>query len=583
MELLRYTWRLFAGTQKRLWTWFVVMAVSSAFIVVPHVMVGRMVDVAIPSMEVKLVALYAVLIAGSFVLSSLLQSTSKYLLDMMIHQVISSIKVRLFTLFHQKRLRDLMAIGTDSLYQRATNTVQVIQEKILLIMRDVCAVTLSAVISFVVIANIDPMIPLLFALVFIPYIYFRVLIFRKKGYTFNEQAESNGQIIRTVRELIQGIRSIKLNGTELQEKERFELVQKKHIGIQLHHIHVFSSLLLLNILMILLPEIIVYGYLGYKVYTGQTTIGNILVAAGLLGQIRAFVWQVSRYGMMMQEFKVHVQRLYEIEQLPDEPYGKGSEWTHVDSIRGGISFENVTFQYDQMKVLDRFNFDINPGVSIGIVGISGVGKTTLANLFIGLEAPSEGVIRLDGRPLADWSISHVRSRICFITQQPYLLNGTIRANTTYGLDGKSDTEIYQALDSAYLKEFVESLENGLDTLIGERGIQLSGGQKQRLSIARAFLQNPEIIVLDEATASLDLESEHLVQLALEPLCKNKTTLIIAHRLATLHHTDQIIVIEDGRIAESGSHMELLQEKGLYFQLYREQYRFNLEESVEGSA
>lgn len=190
---------------------------------------------------------------------------------------------------------------------------------------------------------------------------------------------------------------------------------------------------------------------------------------------------------------------------------------------------------------------------------------------MGIIAPMEGEIRIDNIPLSQINLEKFRQSVFYITQQPYMLNDTIRANICYGLDDVDEKEVWKAVENVDMLEFVKGLKEQLDTVIGERGIQLSGGQKQRMSIARIFLRKPKILILDEATASLDLESEYKVQKTFEKLQKGVTSIIIAHRLATLTKVDNIVVIKDGGIIEQGSHMELLQKKGYYYQLYMEQY------------
>jgi ABC-type multidrug transport system fused ATPase/permease subunit len=581
MRLIRYSWSLLTVNRKLFVLWFIVMVIASCIVVVPPIMIGKMIDIAIPSKEFETVTLYSLFIAAAFLGSAWLQTTSKYMLELMVNEVVRHLKERLFASFHRKHLRSLLTFGTDSLYQRATNTIKIIQEKIVLIMRDVLGVTISAFISFAVIATIDVRIPILFLVVYIPYILLRVYIFKKKGYSFYEQAESQSQIINAVREVIQGIRLVKTAGSEEKEIIKFQKRQKENIRIQIKHIHIFSSLLLLNILMTLIPEIIVYGYLGYKVFHGENSVGQMLLVAGLLTQIRVFIWQVSRYSLMMQEFKEHLGRIYEIEQVSDEPYisGKDSK-VDIDSLLGGVSFRNLRFSYNKTQVLKDFNLDIESGTSIGIVGLSGVGKTTLANLLIGLEAPDQGEICLDGIPITSWDIQRLRQRICFITQSPFLMNATIKENIIYGFDWVDEQKIWESLSNAYLEDFVRELDCGLDSVIGEQGIQLSGGQKQRLSIARAYLSDPAIIILDEATASLDLESENKVHQALEHLCHGRTSLIIAHRLSTLANTDRIIVLKEGVIVEQGTHIELIRQRRFYYNLFTEQYRMDKSEVRE---
>ncbi|TCW60434.1 hypothetical protein C5O22_11545 [Treponema sp. J25] len=474
-------------------------------------------------------------------------------------------------MFQTKQLNKITEFGSDSLYQRITESILVIKEKIILIMRDIFGVTVTAIVCFIIIIKTDVFIPFLFITVYIPYILIRRYLFSKKGYSFDLQAESNRKILQLIKENIQGIRLIKVHNCEAKEIERLKEKQQENIDIQINHINFFSQLVILNIIMNLVPEGIVYGYLGYKVLLGHSSIGSVIMMVGLLSQVRNFIWQVSRFSIMMHEYKTHLKRVYELEELQDEPYINNEDKINDHSISGEVDFENISFGYNGIPVLKDFTLKIKKGQSVGIVGLSGVGKTTLANLLMGIIAPMEGEIRIDNIPLSQINLEKFRQSVFYITQQPYMLNDTIRANICYGLDDVDEKEVWKAVENVDMLEFVKGLKEQLDTVIGERGIQLSGGQKQRMSIARIFLRKPKILILDEATASLDLESEYKVQKTFEKLQKGVTSIIIAHRLATLTKVDNIVVIKDGGIIEQGSHMELLQKKGYYYQLYMEQY------------
>jgi subfamily B ATP-binding cassette protein MsbA len=222
-------------------------------------------------------------------------------------------------------------------------------------------------------------------------------------------------------------------------------------------------------------------------------------------------------------------------------------------------------------VLKNINLTVNPGEIIALVGMSGGGKTSLVNLIPRFFDVTQGVIRIDGVDLRDMSIESLRKQVAIVTQEPILFNDTIRRNITYGQPDATDQEIEEAAKAAYIYNFVQGLPKGLDTIIGELGSRLSGGEKQRMCIARALLKNAPILILDEATASLDSEAERLVQQALENLMKGRTSFVIAHRLSTIAYANRIIVIIGGRIVEEGNHEALMEKKGEYFQLHQMQF------------
>ncbi|WP_189533987.1 lipid A export permease/ATP-binding protein MsbA [Paludibacterium paludis] len=247
----------------------------------------------------------------------------------------------------------------------------------------------------------------------------------------------------------------------------------------------------------------------------------------------------------------------------------------LKTVAGRIEFDHVSFRYPSAErlTLDDVSFTIEPGETVALVGASGSGKTTLASLIPRFYLPSQGIIRLDGVPLGDWVLKDLRSHIALVSQDVLLFNDTVEANIAYGRQGKVDrAEIEAAARAANALEFIEQLPDGFDTVIGENGSRLSGGQRQRLAIARALLKNASILILDEATSALDSHSEMLVQSALDKLMANQTTLVIAHRLSTIENANRIVVMDQGRIVETGSHPDLLAHNGVYANLHRIQFK-----------
>jgi subfamily B ATP-binding cassette protein MsbA len=237
-----------------------------------------------------------------------------------------------------------------------------------------------------------------------------------------------------------------------------------------------------------------------------------------------------------------------------------------------IVYQGVSFTYDDRPVLQDLNLTVRRGEMLALVGPSGAGKTTLLNLLPRFYEVSRGAILIDGHDLREVTLSSLRAQIGLVTQQTILFNDSVRYNVAYGRIEAGEEEIINALKAAYAYDFVQKLPQGLDTMIGEQGVRLSGGERQRLAIARALLKDPPILILDEATSSLDSEAEREVQQALDRLIKGRTTLVIAHRLSTVRNADRIIVLADGKIVEAGSHPELMQQDGLYKRLYEMQFR-----------
>jgi ABC-type multidrug transport system fused ATPase/permease subunit len=315
------------------------------------------------------------------------------------------------------------------------------------------------------------------------------------------------------------------------------------------------------------------------VETGELTIGKLVsfilyttfiaAAAGGLGDL---------YGQLQKTIGAS-ERIMEILETEDETTTQAQQ-QHIskDPVVGFIEFEKVRFRYPsrpEMEVLQGLNFAIKPGQKIALVGQSGAGKSTIVQLLMRFYNITEGSIRLDGKAIENIDLQHLRHNIGIVPQEVMLFGGTIEENIRYGKPEATHDEIEQAARKANAWEFVSSFPDGLQTVVGERGIKLSGGQRQRIAIARAILKDPAVLVLDEATSSLDSESERLVQDALDLLMENRTTIIIAHRLATVRKADRIFVLQNGKILEEGSHLDLLEEEnGLYSKLVRMQFEMS---------
>jgi len=260
-------------------------------------------------------------------------------------------------------------------------------------------------------------------------------------------------------------------------------------------------------------------------------------------------------------------------ELLDQPAEEDKGIRDAIRIRGEIEFRDVSFHYEDAgkPALDHISFHIQPGETLALVGQSGSGKTTIAHLIPAFYGISEGTIRLDGVDVRDYTLGSLRANIALVSQDIAMFNDSLRNNIAYGvMEDVSDQAIIAAAKAAHAWEFIKQMPEGLDTLIGEKGVRLSGGQRQRVAIARAFLKDAPVLILDEATSSLDTESERLIQSAMDSIQKGRTCIIIAHRLSTVEHADRILVIDDGRIVESGHHEELIQRGGLYARLHKAQ-------------
>jgi subfamily B ATP-binding cassette protein MsbA len=313
-------------------------------------------------------------------------------------------------------------------------------------------------------------------------------------------------------------------------------------------------------------------YLGTRhILAGTMTLGTFLEFTLFLGMLVAPVFQIVGIGPQITEALAGLERTREV--LNERPEDDAPGRTKIlDRIRGKVVFENVNFAYDAGKpVLFDINFESEPGTVTALVGPSGAGKSTVIGLIAAFYVPSSGRVLVDGIDLATVKLDSYRTQLGVVLQETFLFDGTIRENVAFSRPDASEEEVLAACRIARVDEFAEALEKKYDTIVGERGVKLSGGQRQRVSIARAILADPRILILDEATSSLDSESEAFIQEGLRYLMRGRTTFVIAHRLSTVRRADQILVIEAGRIVERGTHESLYAAGGRYYELYTKQH------------
>lgn len=314
------------------------------------------------------------------------------------------------------------------------------------------------------------------------------------------------------------------------------------------------------------------GIGGYMLTEKTLTAGELTQFAFFLGFLVAPIFQMSNIGSQLTEAFAGLDRTEEIMNMPVED-DETVRTIKVGVIKGDIEFKDVHFQYEEGKeVLKGVTFSAPAGSVTALVGSSGSGKSTIAGLAASFLVNQSGAITIDGHDMRKVSLEAFRSQLGVVLQDDFLFDGTIRENILFAKPNATEQELQAAIEGAYVSEFSGRFEKGLDTVIGERGVKLSGGQRQRVTIARAILANPRILILDEATSSLDTESESLIQESLKQLLKGRTTFVIAHRLSTIRQADQILVIEQGEIVERGKHEELIDKKGRYFELYTYQAR-----------
>jgi ABC-type multidrug transport system fused ATPase/permease subunit len=430
---------------------------------------------------------------------------------------------------------------------------------------------LTAVIAFAVLMRISPvMTAIAFGFLLVFGIGLRKA-FRVIRPIFRERAKINAEVTGRLTESLGGVRVVKGYHAEAREHDVFSA------GVERLLQNVFKTLTATSVMS--LSSSTLMGIIGAivmfmgtrQILAGKLTLGGFFTYTMFLGYLAAPLFQVVGIGTQITEAIAGLERTREVLDETQE-YEDPGRTVALGEIRGDLAFQDVTFAYEQDKtVLHDISFHASPGTVTALVGSSGSGKSTIIGLIAAFHKPNEGEILVDGVDLAKVRLESYRTQLGMVLQDSFLFDGSIRENVAFSKPDATEAEILRACAIARVDEFAEKYEQKYDTVIGERGVKLSGGQRQRVSIARAILANPRILILDEATSSLDSESESLIQQGLSYLMQGRTTFVIAHRLSTIRRADQILVVEAGRIVERGTHQSLFDLGGRYFELYTKQH------------
>ncbi|MAJ51211.1 MAG: ABC transporter permease [Flammeovirgaceae bacterium] len=431
---------------------------------------------------------------------------------------------------------------------------------------------LTAFVSLALLIRISPTMTIY---VLVPVTIFGVVSLKAFGYIrpiFRERGKINAEVTGRLTETLNGVRVIKGFNAEKQEIKTFEEGTEK-LFLNVKKSLTATSIITSSAIFLLgLSSTGIMGIGGYMIMNNDLTIGEFLSFTLYLGFMIAPIVQMSNIGSQLTEAFAGLDRTEELMNMESECDGS-TRIQKIKNIEGHVKFNNVTFGYEEeKKVLHDISFDAQPGSVTALVGSSGSGKSTIAALAASFITPNTGTITIDGHDLSLISLENFRSQLGVVLQDEFLFEGTIKENILFPRPYATDAELRAAAKAAYVTEFTDRFEEGMSTVIGERGIKLSGGQRQRIAIARAILANPRILILDEATSNLDTESESYIQKSLENLMGGRTTFVIAHRLSTIRRANQILVIEDGIIAENGTHNHLINKEGRYFELYNYQAR-----------
>ncbi len=460
---------------------------------------------------------------------------------------------------------------TGKIMSRMTNDLNDISELAHHGPENILISSISIVASFVYLMTINPLLTGIIFLCLPVLLGISFTVRKKMKDAFMESRKAVGEINASLESSISGIRVTKAFTNSQAEKQKFENGNVRFVNARKKAYHAMGVFHSTTTFVTEIFNVVVLIAGGLFLYAGKIALGDY---TAFIVSINVFLSPVRMLIMFMEQYQNGVtgfKRFTEImdaESEKDLPTAKD-----IFQVKGDISFENVNFDYGTEKdVLKDFSLEVNQGEIFALVGPSGGGKTTVCHLIPRFYAVQQGAIAIDGININDFTAYSLRKNIGIVQQDVHLFNASIKDNILYGKPDASFEEVIEASKRANIHDFVTTLENGYDTVIGERGVKLSGGQKQRLSIARVFLKNPPILILDEATSALDNATEILIQQSLDELCKGRTTIVVAHRLSTIKNADKIAVVSDGVITEQGTHSELMQLNGTYANLYNMQFK-----------
>ncbi len=502
----------------------------------------------------------------------LIQAVTSFLLT----KILSVEAQRLISILRSNVQKHLLRLPTrffdnqksGALVSRVMNDVEGVRNLVGTGLVQLVGGVLTAIISVIFLININPLMTLF---ILLPMSIFGIITLKAFSIirpVFRERGKITAEVTGRLTETLNGVRVIKGFNAEQQEIKVFEK------GVEQLFLNVKKSLTSTSFVtssgtfLVGLASVGIMGLSGYF----NLTAGDFLQFTMFMVFMIAPIVQMSNIGSQLTEAFAGLDRTEELMNTPIEDDGT-LRTIRLNEIKGNIEFKEVSFSYEEGKpVLKNISFSSPSGSVTALVGTSGSGKTTIAGLAATFLNPESGSITIDDIDIEKVSLDSYRSQLGVVLQDDFLFEGTIRENILFPRPNATEDELQKAVRAAFVHEFTDRFEKGLETVIGERGVKLSGGQRQRIAIARAILANPRILILDEATSNLDTESESFIQDSLKTLMQGRTTFVIAHRLSTIRQADQILVVEEGQIQERGRHEELIEKKGRYFQLYTYQAR-----------
>lgn len=533
------------------------------------------IDHTVAAKNFDLLTQVALLLAGLVVAKHVFSYLNETMTLRLKENIILEIQKRLVSTIQRLPLSFLSGKHSTYLQSRVMNDSRAIEGALVRTLVSIAVDGLTFVVGITLIMYIRYELGFVLLVFLAPFAYIRYFANEKMRILSRDMQEASAVSSAVMSESFAGVRTIKAYLREDFQEGIVEgqLKNLRDIYIRTNWFGVISTVGTSFVTSLSITFVLWYGC--RSVMTGHMTLGQVFAVLAFLNFLYGPVNSFVAANLRIQQSASAIQRIYEFLKEPKER----EDGRKLSVVKGRIEFRDVSFAYDGINpVLDNVSFNVEPGKALALVGRTGAGKSTLVNLLLGFYSPQKGAVLLDGHDINELSLETVRESVGVVDQQTFLFSGTILDNIRFGKPGATFEEVVAASRQSYADEFIERLPEGYHTRVGERGVRLSGGQCQRIALARMFLKDPQILILDEAVSAIDSESERYIQQALVPLISSRTTIVIAHRLSSLLLADHVIVIEQGRVVEQGFHHNLMQAEGPYASLFQEQFNAQLKKS-----
>jgi ATP-binding cassette, subfamily B, bacterial len=570
MKLLKTTLGHFKPYWRKLLLALTFSLIGGAFTILPPILTGRLVDEVIGARDISFLLWIVGGVLVAFLGKSLFETLQEFVQVKIGLDVITDMQIRAFKKLHRTPMSFFTMTPRGDMLYRLTHDVESIQNLNNTVVPRILQQVIGAVAAF------SAVFALYWPAAIVMFVVFAIYIVPsfKLGKTMRKmsavQRDMSADMYQHLQESIESTRLVRTFQTQ---KKEIETQQKKQTEWKNYSIR--AALIgkvnwrLGNLFNIATPGVVMLIG-GFSIWKGDLTIGTLIACLNFIPIMFLPVRSLAENALTIQQAIPALHRIYEYFDLPEE---HDEKLPAFGAAEGNINLDNIWFAYpgSDKKILKGVSLSMEKGNHIGIVGTSGGGKSTLIQILLGLYEPEKGSVLIDGKNLFDYNRNSFRQQVGVVSQETFLLNSTLRNNLLYGKKDATQEELDLAVEAAGLTQLIQSLEDKYETVVGERGLKLSGGQRQRVALARAILRQPPVLIFDEATSSLDGETEEKVQEALEQLIPGRTTITIAHRLITVRNADKILLLDQGMVAEEGTHEELLALRGQYYELYKAQY------------